>query len=206
MTRRSWLAVTSLSYYHTACDRHRNTSKLVYEQTRHSRLITCTCITMLHYARTCTWICSSPKPLVHAFASQDSLEWDHTIRLVSEDSAWRCAWFRLGRLQVPRLAVPWTKVHSAQSHTAVYCTWKMNTNKHARVKTTEQACLCFGVVRNNGWPDRSHLAPCPCTLTQALVDWGRFQSDVHCNLDSTAADKCKYYQGAVHCVLSTFAT
>lgn len=48
------------------------------------------------------------------------------------------------------------------------------------------------------WLD--HLQPCPCTLTQALADWGRWQPDVGCSMFSGSV--CRYHQHALHCVRS----
>ena len=48
------------------------------------------------------------------------------------------------------------------------------------------------------WLDR--LLPCPCTLSQALADWGRWQPDVGCNM--FAGSVCTYHIGAKHCVRS----
>lgn len=49
-----------------------------------------------------------------------------------------------------------------------------------------------------GWLD--HLLPCPCTLSQALADWGRWQPDMSCNMFH--GSHCKYHIGAKHCVRS----
>ncbi|XP_012940242.1 protein mesh [Aplysia californica] len=44
------------------------------------------------------------------------------------------------------------------------------------------------------------LLPCPCSLDQALADFGRFQADPGCNLFT--GSKCFYHKGAKHCVRS----
>ena len=45
-----------------------------------------------------------------------------------------------------------------------------------------------------------HLEYCPCNLQQALSDFGRWQTDVGCNLYSDNPHKCRFHLGAVHCV------
>ncbi|XP_052094724.1 sushi domain-containing protein 2-like isoform X4 [Mytilus californianus] len=42
------------------------------------------------------------------------------------------------------------------------------------------------------------LLPCPCTLTQAFGDIGRWKADDGCDIDSGSS--CTYHKGAVHCV------
>jgi hypothetical protein len=46
------------------------------------------------------------------------------------------------------------------------------------------------------WLD--HLLPCPCTLTQAVADWGRWQPDVSCSMYTGSV--CFYHKNAKHCV------
>ncbi|KAJ8297967.1 hypothetical protein KUTeg_024498 [Tegillarca granosa] len=48
------------------------------------------------------------------------------------------------------------------------------------------------------WMD--NLLSCPCRLEQAIVDIGRFQPDVGCNMFDPIPDMCHYHIGAVHCV------
>lgn len=52
--------------------------------------------------------------------------------------------------------------------------------------------------RSSAWLD--HLLPCPCTLTQALADWGRWQPGMGCSM--FAGSVCTYHTGAIHCVRS----
>ncbi|XP_076446863.1 sushi domain-containing protein 2-like isoform X2 [Babylonia areolata] len=62
--------------------------------------------------------------------------------------------------------------------------------------------------RCHAWSDRDqrsgdwqrHLLPCPCTLEQALADWGRWQPDMGCNMFTGSV--CTYHVGARHCVRS----
>ncbi|GFR68620.1 sushi domain-containing protein 2-like [Elysia marginata] len=56
--------------------------------------------------------------------------------------------------------------------------------------------------RNTDW--LSSLLPCPCTLDQALADFGRFQPDAGCNL--FAGSKCTYHKKAIHCVRAVVPT
>lgn len=46
------------------------------------------------------------------------------------------------------------------------------------------------------------LPACPCNLHQALVDFGRWQKDPVCHLDSRTPDNCALHFTAVHCVRS----
>jgi hypothetical protein len=48
------------------------------------------------------------------------------------------------------------------------------------------------------WLER--LEYCPCNLVQALSDFGRWQTDVGCDLYK--GSKCTYHIGAAHCVRS----
>ncbi|XP_046579037.1 uncharacterized protein LOC124286646 [Haliotis rubra] len=53
---------------------------------------------------------------------------------------------------------------------------------------------------NMTWMDK--LLYCPCTLSQGLSDFGRWQSQSGCNIFSTSPDNCFYHKEAVHCVRS----
>ncbi|XP_060564061.1 sushi domain-containing protein 2-like [Ruditapes philippinarum] len=44
------------------------------------------------------------------------------------------------------------------------------------------------------------ILKCPCSLAQAIADFGRWQPDTGCNLQRAAI--CKYHHAAVHCVRS----
>ncbi|XP_030855388.1 sushi domain-containing protein 2-like [Strongylocentrotus purpuratus] len=50
------------------------------------------------------------------------------------------------------------------------------------------------------------LRPCPCNLTQALADRGRFKPDPMCNMDDTVQNRtqeyCRFKDDVVHCVTS----
>lgn len=46
----------------------------------------------------------------------------------------------------------------------------------------------------------SDVAQCPCTLSQALIDKGRFMPDFDCDIDRNP--QCPYNKGAVHCVMT----
>ncbi|XP_067663868.1 uncharacterized protein [Haliotis asinina] len=50
------------------------------------------------------------------------------------------------------------------------------------------------------WMDK--LLYCPCTLSQGLSDFGRWQSQSGCNIFSNSSDNCFYHKEAVHCVRS----
>lgn len=53
--------------------------------------------------------------------------------------------------------------------------------------------------KNTEWVNS--LLHCPCSLAQAIADFGRWQQDNGCNLDNTeSAGNCFYHQEAVHCV------
>ncbi|XP_064609396.1 sushi domain-containing protein 2-like [Liolophura sinensis] len=52
------------------------------------------------------------------------------------------------------------------------------------------------------WLDE--LLNCPCTMNQAMADFGRWQPDVGCNIFTGSV--CSYHQGAVHCVRSVHPT
>ncbi|XP_012579147.1 PREDICTED: sushi domain-containing protein 2 [Condylura cristata] len=48
------------------------------------------------------------------------------------------------------------------------------------------------------------LPDCPCTLTQARADSGRFHTDYGCDMDHGSV--CTYHPGAIHCVRSVQAS
>lgn len=50
----------------------------------------------------------------------------------------------------------------------------------------------------------SHLSKCPCTLHQALADFGRWIPDANCNIFS--ASTCNYHEIAAHCIRSAETT
>ena len=53
----------------------------------------------------------------------------------------------------------------------------------------------------------SYLQPCPCTLNQTYVDFGRFQPTPDCNLNNyNQPGSCPRNQGAVACYQSTNVT
>ena len=53
---------------------------------------------------------------------------------------------------------------------------------------------------------QNNLRPCPCNLTQALADRGRFKPDPMCNMDDAVQDRtqeyCRFRDDVVHCVTS----
>ena len=68
-----------------------------------------------------------------------------------------------------------------------------------------QSALC------NNWHDQDSqstgwlqgLQSCPCSLSQALVDFGRWQPDDGCLLTNKGkATNCALHKGAEHCVRS----
>ncbi|XP_013418585.1 sushi domain-containing protein 2-like [Lingula anatina] len=56
--------------------------------------------------------------------------------------------------------------------------------------------------KNEAW--QSELPACPCTLDQALADFGRWQADVACDMNTGSV--CAFHVGAIHCVRSVQAT
>ncbi|WAR00091.1 SUSD2-like protein, partial [Mya arenaria] len=56
----------------------------------------------------------------------------------------------------------------------------------------------IGFLEDMSWLD--NLLHCPCSLSQALSDFGRWQPDVGCNLNSRSPNNCFYHGTAVHCV------
>ena len=47
------------------------------------------------------------------------------------------------------------------------------------------------------------LLNCPCSLDQALADFGRWQPDSGCTISNKNSQwNCHYHQGAAHCVRS----
>lgn len=46
---------------------------------------------------------------------------------------------------------------------------------------------------------------CPCTLTQAMRDVGRYHADPLCNLDNLeSVSNCIYHSNASHCIRRNF--
>ncbi|XP_041357710.1 sushi domain-containing protein 2-like [Gigantopelta aegis] len=54
--------------------------------------------------------------------------------------------------------------------------------------------------KDMSWLD--DLLHCPCTLEQALADFGRWQPDVGCSIYNKKPTNCHYHIGAIHCVRS----
>ncbi|XP_060604753.1 sushi domain-containing protein 2-like isoform X2 [Ruditapes philippinarum] len=55
--------------------------------------------------------------------------------------------------------------------------------------------------RDMKWFDE--ILKCPCSLAQAIADFGRWHPDIGCNLQMAAnRNNCKYHHAAVHCVRS----
>jgi AMOP domain len=53
----------------------------------------------------------------------------------------------------------------------------------------------------------TYLQPCPCTLNQSYVDFGRFLPTPDCNLNNyNQPGACSRNQGAIACYQSTNAT
>ena len=57
--------------------------------------------------------------------------------------------------------------------------------------------------KDSAW--RHDLWRCPCTLAQALSDFGRYQPDESCNVYHQTSNQCDRHRGAIHCVLSVWA-
>ncbi|XP_052792972.1 sushi domain-containing protein 2-like [Mya arenaria] len=71
--------------------------------------------------------------------------------------------------------------------------------KHGNSWPTEMCVNWYNQDRKDmSWLD--NLPYCPCSLSQALSDFGRFQPDVGCNLNSRSPKNCFYHGAAVHCV------
>ncbi|XP_059161230.1 sushi domain-containing protein 2-like [Physella acuta] len=84
--------------------------------------------------------------------------------------------------------------------------WYMNEDLTERMGSDWSDQKCRAWSREDGkstdWIQR--LPPCPCSLAQALADFGRFQADPSCNIQT--GSKCHYHKEAVHCVRSVWPT
>lgn len=58
--------------------------------------------------------------------------------------------------------------------------------------------------RQNFGPDLEVDLTCPCTMAQALADFGRFVSYPTCDIEGNI--QCNYVEGAALCVVSTTMT
>lgn len=58
--------------------------------------------------------------------------------------------------------------------------------------------------RANFYQDLEVEMPCPCTLAQAVADFGSFVPLPECDMHGDAS--CFYTRGAQHCVMSTITT
>lgn len=80
--------------------------------------------------------------------------------------------------------------------------WIVNSKMLGKYGSNWQHAMCVAWYEKDRqdmrWMER--LEYCPCNLQQALSDFGRWQTDVGCNLYSDSPTKCRFHLGAVHCV------
>ena len=85
--------------------------------------------------------------------------------------------------------------------------WFIKTAMAARYGSSWAHDSCDRWVANDrkdsAW--RHDLWWCPCTLAQALSDFGRYQPDESCNVYHQTSNQCDRHRGAIHCVLSVWA-
>ena len=82
------------------------------------------------------------------------------------------------------------------------------TRKHSELIGDDwpwQRCELWAAEEKNHQHWIAELPPCPCTLQQALADWGRWQADPGCSLFS-GESKCTFNKKAKHCVRSFQST
>ncbi|KAK3576419.1 hypothetical protein CHS0354_025181 [Potamilus streckersoni] len=113
-----------------------------------------------------------------------------------------CSQFEVGLVEV-KLQSSFTPLsHNALYSDGIPLGWYVNTPMSQMYGGNWPAVMC------DKWYDEDRkdmtwieeLPFCPCSLHQALADFGRWQSDVSCNLYSTSSSNCYYHKGAAHCV------
>jgi hypothetical protein len=83
--------------------------------------------------------------------------------------------------------------------------WFVQQEMTARYGSSWPAKLCVDWYKKDKqdlkWLDS--LLSCPCSLAQAISDFGRWQPDNGCNLyNAHISSNCFYHSDAVHCVRS----
>ncbi|XP_061189248.1 sushi domain-containing protein 2-like [Saccostrea echinata] len=80
--------------------------------------------------------------------------------------------------------------------------WIVNTKMLSMYGSNWQHTKCVAWYNEDRKDMRwlENLEYCPCNLQLALADFGRWQTDVGCNLYSNDPHKCRFHLGAVHCV------
>ncbi|GFN81799.1 sushi domain-containing protein 2-like, partial [Plakobranchus ocellatus] len=131
-----------------------------------------------------------------------------TFRVVDHRCTTNCLEFEQGLLEV---SLPPEYLGAANERVAIrygtiplgwYVNEKMTEDNSS--DWSDQMCKAWfnEDAKKMDWLDS--LLPCPCTLDQALADFGRFQPDAGCNVFD--GSKCTYHKEAKHCVRAIVPT
>ncbi|RUS82606.1 hypothetical protein EGW08_009634 [Elysia chlorotica] len=131
-----------------------------------------------------------------------------TFNVADHRCTFNCLEFEQGLLEVS-LPLQYLSVANERvsvRHGPIPLGWYVNEKMTADNGTDWSDKMCRAWHEEDGkttdW--LSALLPCPCTLDQALADFGRFQPDAGCNL--FAGSKCTYHKAAKHCVRAVVPT
>ena len=81
--------------------------------------------------------------------------------------------------------------------------WWVKTEMTSRYGSSWPTDMCVNWydADKNDMTWTNNLLHCPCSLDQALVDFGRWQQDHGCSLENrNNPNNCFYHKKAVHCV------
>ncbi|ESO93786.1 hypothetical protein LOTGIDRAFT_228561 [Lottia gigantea] len=121
------------------------------------------------------------------------------------DDCWK---YEIGLLEVGISPNSWTltNTHGSYSFGPIPLGWFVRDfmmNQHGAGYSEIQCREWYEKDKKNmDWLEE--LLSCPCNLNQAVMDFGRFQPDMGCNMYTGSA--CHYHIGAVHCVRSVNPT
>lgn len=131
-----------------------------------------------------------------------------TFKVADHRCRSNCLEFEQGLLEVslPPEFLSVAKERVAVRHGVIPLGWYVN-EKMTEVNGSnwsDQMCKAWHAEDGKQTDWLASLLPCPCTLDQALADFGRFQPDAGCNL--FAGSKCTYHKQAKHCVRAVVPT
>ncbi|XP_056013014.1 sushi domain-containing protein 2-like isoform X2 [Ostrea edulis] len=113
-----------------------------------------------------------------------------------------CAKYEVGVVEVSVRDVSKAASRRAMFSGVVPMGWLVNSRMLALYGNNWQHAKCVAWYNEDRKDMRwlEQLEYCPCNVQQALSDFGRWQTDVGCNLYSNNPNKCRFHLGAVHCV------
>ncbi|XP_052242291.1 LOW QUALITY PROTEIN: sushi domain-containing protein 2-like [Dreissena polymorpha] len=111
--------------------------------------------------------------------------------------------YEIGLLEVRQIDKAFPMKYMYLSSEVISLAWYVQTSMLTQYGTTWPTDMCVKWYNQDkqdmSWLD--DLLNCPCSLTQAVSDFGRWQPDGSCNLQNAKnPNNCFYHTTAVHCV------